>query len=334
MLRESEFENTILISLTLHFTLVLLLNCSQYHDLKRILDICGYPPDENYLFLGDYVDRGRQSLEVICLLICFKVLFPDNFFILRGNHEVSSINRQYGFYDECRRRYSVKLWKSFSDVFGTLPLAALVEGRIFCMHGGIPNISHHPRFRMEDIDRIARPLPEIAIDLSEIPPIETDLLWADPVPPLDPQRPSVKLDQDGYSFNAVRSVSHFFGRVVLQEFLEKFHLDLIVRAHEVVQDGYAFFGSKTRSKMCLTLFGAPNYTGLFTYAYLSRIGLTHRSWVAKLARSGCQVAHLPFPDGCISLSFSHSLPLVLSFSLSLWAFVVLQRQASSITLLP
>ena len=109
----------------------------QYYDLLRIFHICGDPKDTNYLFLGDYVDRGAYSIEVIMLLFCFKLKYPDRFFLLRGNHETASINRIYGFYDECKRRYSIKLWKTFCDCFNCLPLAAVIDRRIFCCHGGL-----------------------------------------------------------------------------------------------------------------------------------------------------------------------------------------------------
>ena len=119
----------------------------QYPDLLRLFDHGKYPPESNYLFLGDYVDRGKFSLEVICLLMAYKIKYPRNFFLLRGNHECSSINRIYGFYDECtvfsnlgKRRYNIKLWKLFIDVFNCLPVAALIDDRILCMHGGLsPN---------------------------------------------------------------------------------------------------------------------------------------------------------------------------------------------------
>lgn len=125
----------------------------QYYDLLRLFEHCGFPPQANYLFLGNYVDRGKQSLETICLLLAFKIKYPENFFLLRGNHECASMSRVFGFYDECRRRYNIELWNTFTDCFDCLPLAAIIDEKIFAVHGGLsPDLLH-----MEQIRRIMRP---------------------------------------------------------------------------------------------------------------------------------------------------------------------------------
>jgi serine/threonine-protein phosphatase PP1 catalytic subunit len=212
----------------------------QYYDLLRLFEYGGFPPDANYLFLGDYVDRGKQSLETICLLMAYKIKYPENFFILRGNHECSSINRIYGFYDECKRRYSVKLWKTFTDTFNCLPVAAIVDEKIFCMHGGLsPELAS-----MDQIRKILRP--------TDIPDtgLLCDLLWSDP-------------DKDivGWGEND-RGVSFTFGADVVMSFLKRHDLDLVCRAHQVVEDGYEFFAKR----QLVTIFSAPNYCGEFDNA--------------------------------------------------------------------
>jgi serine/threonine-protein phosphatase PP1 catalytic subunit len=212
----------------------------QYYDLLRLFENGGFPPDANYLFLGDYVDRGKQSLETICLLLAYKIKYPENFFLLRGNHECASINRVYGFYDECKRRYSVKLWKAFTDCFNCLPIAAIVDDKIFCVHGGLSP----EHYSMDQLRRVVRP--------SDVPDsgIVCDLLWS------DPQR-----DVDGWEEND-RGVSFTFGKDVVAKFLQKHELDLICRAHQVVEDGYEFFAQRR----LVTLFSAPNYCGEFDNA--------------------------------------------------------------------
>lgn len=212
----------------------------QYFDLLRLFEYGGFPPASNYLFLGDYVDRGKQSLETICLLLSYKIKYPENFFMLRGNHECASINRIYGFYDECKRRYSVKLWKAFTDCFNCLPVAAIIDDKIFCMHGGLsPELTS-----MDQIRQIARP--------TDVPDtgLLCDLLWSDPDP-----------NTTGWGEND-RGVSFTFGSDIVVNFLVKHELDLICRAHQVVEDGYEFF-SKRR---LVTLFSAPNYCGEFDNA--------------------------------------------------------------------
>lgn len=183
----------------------------QYSDLLRLFEYGGLPPNSNYLFLGDYVDRGKQSLETICLLLAYKIKYPENFFLLRGNHECASVNRIYGFYDECKRRFNVRLWKVFTDCFNCLPVAALIEEKILCMHGGLSPDLHS----LDQIRNLPRPtdVPETGL--------LCDLLWSDP-----------SKDVKGWGLND-RGVSYTFGPDKVKEFLQKHDLDLICRAHQV-----------------------------------------------------------------------------------------------------
>ena len=209
----------------------------QYPDLLKLFELGGFPPNTNYIFLGDYVDRGKQSLECICLLLAYKIKYEENFFLLRGNHECASINRIYGFFDECKRRYNVKLWKNFVDLFNYLPIAASIDDKIFMVHGGLS-----PELKtVEQLQKIKRP--------TDVPDdgLLCDILWSDP-------------DENASGWGANdRGVSVTFNETVLKNFLEKNELDLLCRAHQVVEDGYEFFGNR----QLVTVFSAPNYCGEF-----------------------------------------------------------------------
>ncbi|XP_022742276.1 serine/threonine-protein phosphatase PP1 isoform X2 [Durio zibethinus] len=212
----------------------------QYQDLLRLFEYGGYPPAANYLFLGDYVDRGKQSLETICLLLAYKIRYPDRISLLRGNHEDAKINRIYGFYDECKRRFNVRLWKIFTDCFNCLPVAALIDEKILCMHGGLsPELEN-----LDQIKEIQRPM--------EVPDngLLCDLLWSDPHPKVE-----------GWA-DSDRGISCTFGADIVAEFLDKNDLDLICRGHQVVEDGYEFFAKRR----LVTIFSAPNYGGEFDNA--------------------------------------------------------------------
>ena len=205
----------------------------QYFDLLRLFEYGGYPPSTNYLFLGDYVDRGKQSIETICLLMAYKIKYPENFFMIRGNHEAELVNRIYGFYDECRKRYNVKLWKNFTDMFNWLPIAALIDDKIFCVHGGLsPDLEN-----IEQLYDIIRP--------TDVPNsgLLCDILWSDP---------STEVDDWGQN---ERGISYIYSLSVIKKFLEQNNLDLICRAHQVVEDGYEFFGNRS----LVTVFSAPDY---------------------------------------------------------------------------
>jgi len=212
----------------------------QYSDLLRLFEMGGFPPDSNYLFMGDYVDRAKQSIEVITLMLCYKIIYPEKFFLLRGNHECASLNRIYGFYDECKRRYSVKLWRIFADCFNCMPVAAVVEEKIFCTHGGLsPELT-----QMKQIIDLPRP--------TDIPDdgLLCDLLWSDPDPYIS-----------GW-VHSMRGVSYQFGHDIIETFLRSHDFDLICRAHQVVEDGYEFQANRS----LVTVFSAPNYCGEFDNA--------------------------------------------------------------------
>lgn len=160
--------------------------------------------------------------------------------MLRGNHECASINKIYGFYEECKSRYSLRIWNAFNDCFDCLPLAAIVEEKIVCIHGGLsPDLK-----TMEQIRRIVRPtsIPDAGL--------LCDLVWSDP-----------DSDNNGWGPND-RGVSYTFGSDVVEQFLKRHEFDLIVRAHQVVEDGYEFFAKR----QLVTIFSAPNYCGEFDNA--------------------------------------------------------------------
>eukprot|EP01048_Picozoa_sp_COSAG05_P018281 COSAG05_NODE_2647_length_2806_cov_3.529368_3_plen_218_part_00 len=182
----------------------------QFLDLVKLFKFTGSPPASNYLFLGDYVDRGPNGLEVTALLFCLKIKYPQNFFMLRGNHEASPINRIYGFYEECKRKYSFKIWKEINEVFDCLPFVAVIEEKILCVHAGLsPELC-----TLEQLRNIPRPI--------EIPDagLLCDLLWSDPDP-----------DQKGWG-ESDRGVSFTFGPDVVTKFLARVDLDLICRARK------------------------------------------------------------------------------------------------------
>lgn len=209
----------------------------QFYDLLRIIQKCGDPANVNYLFLGDYVDRGEQSINTICLLLLFKIKHPQNFFLLRGNHETAIINKEYGFADECELNYGLKIWDKFNDLFDHLPIAALINSRIFCCHGGIS-----PELRdLNQILSIDRPLtvPESGLVF--------DLLWSDP-----------SLECKHFQTSS-RGSTLMFGKKALENMLKKFNLDLLVRAHQYEVNGFRFPFSPMKN--IVTVFSAPNYCG-------------------------------------------------------------------------
>jgi hypothetical protein len=150
----------------------------QFTDLQRFFGLVGSPEKIPTLFLGDYVDRGKKSVEVALLLFCYKLRYPKRVELLRGNHECAKMNRMYGFYEECRRSRGIVMWKKFQRVFNELPLCAIVSKRILCMHGGIsPEI-----ISWDSLKNLKKPRTNAEADKG----IALDLMWSDPSPDCHP----------------------------------------------------------------------------------------------------------------------------------------------------
>jgi len=205
----------------------------QWNDLMEMFAIGGNLPDTNYVFLGDYVDRGFFSIETVSLIMCLKVRYPDRIHILRGNHESRQITQVYGFYDQCLKHYgSPNVWKYFTDLFDFLPLTILVDNKIFCVHGGLSP-------SLDSLDNVR------ALDrFNEVPhegPI-CDLIWSDPD------------DRVGWGISP-RGAGYTFGEDITARWNLNNGLTLTVRAHQLVMEGYNY----THNNQLLTLFSAPNY---------------------------------------------------------------------------
>jgi len=205
----------------------------QFYDLKELFKVGGDCPQTNYLFMGDFVDRGFYSVETFLLLLALKVRYPDRITLIRGNHESRQITQVYGFYEECVRKYgSVTVWRYCTEIFDYLSLSALVDGKIFCVHGGLsPSIN--------TLDQIR------AIDRKQEVPHEgpmCDLMWSDPE------------DLAGWN-SSPRGAGFLFGEDIVQKFNHDNNLDFICRAHQLVMEGYKYMFNET----LVTVWSAPNY---------------------------------------------------------------------------
>ena len=206
-------------------------------DLARLIRHFGKPPETKYLFLGDYVDRGDFSVPVLTYLLAVACRFPESVFLIRGNHEFSHINRVYGFYEEILATGESELtWEFFQEVFYYMPLAAVVHGSIFCVHGGLsPSLNSIRR-----LENIERPVPNYFGDQ-----VVADIVWSDP---------SDEIEE--YGINQ-RGSGVLFGTEATRAFLEDNRFQLLVRAHQCTKNGVELFANN----MGLTVFSCSDYTG-------------------------------------------------------------------------
>uniref|UniRef100_A0A6B2LBE6 Serine/threonine-protein phosphatase n=1 Tax=Arcella intermedia TaxID=1963864 RepID=A0A6B2LBE6_9EUKA len=205
----------------------------QFYDLLELFKTGGEPKETNYIFLGDFVDRGYNSLETFSLLMALKAKYPRNIALLRGNHESKQITQVYGFYDECQQKYgNSNAWKNCTKVFDYLSIAAVINDSVFCVHGGLsPDI-----YTIDDIRLIDRK--------REIPQIGEfcDLMWSDPD------------DVETWQISP-RGAGWLFGSKVAFDFLQVNNLQFMTRAHQLVNEGY----KQMFKKKVVTVWSAPNY---------------------------------------------------------------------------
>lgn len=205
----------------------------QFEDLLELFRIGGDCPEVNYLFLGDYVDRGYKSVETLLFLLCLKLKYPDRVTLIRGNHESRQITQVYGFYDECNKKFgTLNVWRYCSDLFDYMTISAVIDNKVLCLHGGLsPKIQN-----LDDIRAIERK--------QEVPhdgPM-CDIMWSDP-------------DEIRGFQASPRGAGFIFGESAVDEFLQRNDLKYVVRAHQLVMEGYKLH---FKEKL-ITVWSAPNY---------------------------------------------------------------------------
>ncbi|KAK7088081.1 uncharacterized protein [Littorina saxatilis] len=212
-----------------------------------------------FLFLGDYVDRGDYGVEVVAYLFAQKMLAPQKFFLLRGNHELRSVQEMFHFKSECLEKFGddigLQVWDAVNDCFDVMPIAATVDDKVFCVHGGIPSPENEGGGHLEAINKIPVPLPDPEVDS----PMAWEILWSDPIS-IDLVTPETMKDMkehQGFTFNSRRGTAHFFSCNALFAFLERNGLSHVIRAHEVQEVG---FQVQQQGKL-LTVFSSSRYCG-------------------------------------------------------------------------
>lgn len=222
----------------------------QYYDFVKMLEVGGPPGDTQYIFLGDYVDRGSYSIEVLALIYSLKIKYPKRIWMLRGNHECRQMTAFFNFRDECEYKYNTCVYDAIMDSFDTLPLAATINGKFLAVHGGIsPDL-----VKLKDLN---------GVDRFHEPPregIQCDLIWADPQEDKEGQPPAKK-GAPQWIPNEVRGCSYFFTFDCAVQFLQKNALLSVIRAHEAQVEGYKMHKTNpaTGFPSVITIFSAPNY---------------------------------------------------------------------------
>ncbi|XP_015124653.1 serine/threonine-protein phosphatase 2B catalytic subunit 2 isoform X3 [Diachasma alloeum] len=222
----------------------------QFYDLMKLFEVGGPPSTTKYLFLGDYVDRGYFSIECVLYLWALKLCHPTTLFLLRGNHECRHLTEYFTFKQECKIKYSERVYDACMDAFDCLPLAALMNQQFLCVHGGLSPEIHH----LEDIRKLDR--------FKEPPAFGPmcDLLWSDPLEDFGNEK-----NAEHFSHNSVRGCSYFYSYAACCDFLQNNSLLSIIRAHEAQDAGYRMYrkSQTTGFPSLITIFSAPNYLDVY-----------------------------------------------------------------------
>ncbi|VDP90324.1 unnamed protein product, partial [Echinostoma caproni] len=230
---------------------------AQYGHLVRLFHYYGHPPEQRYLFLGNFISSGSRSIETLALLLAYKLRYPKSIYLLRGKHECARVAKFYGFYDECLKRFSRRIWNAITEIFNYLPVVAIIDDRVMCVHSGLSPIN---------LKKFIKKSISLPTDI-ESNRLLMHFVWSEP-------------DEDIQNWDQnPAGRGYLYGTKVVQDFCERYELQQIIRSSEMVRTGYEFFPCPK----LLTVFSAPDFMEI----YSNDGGLVYLSNVDKDAERRC-----------------------------------------------